>query len=187
MGVSRSFTLLIVLFCYIIVYISLKIIINYFNPNYLIYLNMYSIYYICFIVTLLLALSFNYYINENNINTIIPQAPDLSSSSTPSSSTPSSSTPSSSTPSSSTPSSSTPSSSTPSSSTPSNCRLDNNLVDQVINQLNNDSIPCDEKRKIKNKSLLNTHPDRNPGCPAESTKATQQINETYELKCENQS
>ena len=118
---------------------------------------MYSIYYICFIVTLLLALSFNYYINENNINTIIPQAPDLSSSST------------------------------PSSSTPSNCRLDNNLVDQVINQLNNDSIPCDEKRKIKNKSLLNTHPDRNPGCPAESTKATQQINETYELKCENQS
>ena len=72
MGVSRTFTVLIVLFCYVIVYFSLKMIINYFNPNYLIYLNMYSIYYICFIITLLLALSFNYYINEDNINTIIP-------------------------------------------------------------------------------------------------------------------
>ena len=72
MGVSRTFTLLIVLFCYIIVYISLKIIINYFNPNYLIYLNMYSIYYICFLITLLLALCFNYYINKDNISTIIP-------------------------------------------------------------------------------------------------------------------
>lgn len=96
MGVSKTVTVLIVLFCYVIVYISLKIIINYFNPNYLIYLNMYSIYYICFIITVLLALSFNYYINEDNINTIIPaistaltliqQAPDTSSSPEPSSS-----------------------------------------------------------------------------------------------------
>jgi len=93
MGVSKTVTVLIVLFCYVIVYISLKIIVNYFNPNYLIYLNMYSIYYICFIITLLLALSFNYYINEDNINTIIPavstaltiiqQAPDKPSSSPP--------------------------------------------------------------------------------------------------------
>ena len=96
MGVSKTVTVLIILFCYVIVYISLKIIVNYFNPNYLIYLNMYSIYYICFIITLLLALSFNYYINEDNINTIIPavstaltliqQAPDTSSSPEPSSS-----------------------------------------------------------------------------------------------------
>jgi len=103
MGVSKTVTVLIILFCYVIVYISLKIIVNYFNPNYLIYLNMYSIYYICFIITLLLALSFNYYINEDNINTIIPavstaltiiqQAPETSSTPETSSIVQSSSTP----------------------------------------------------------------------------------------------
>ena len=70
MGISNTYILLIVLFCYVIVYISLKQIIDYFNPNNSIYLNMYSIYYICFIVTLLLAISCNYYINEDNVTQI---------------------------------------------------------------------------------------------------------------------
>jgi hypothetical protein len=277
MGVSKTVTVLIVLFCYVIVYISLKIIVNYFNPNYLIYLNMYSIYYICFIITLLLALSFNYYINEDNINTIIPavstaltiiqQAPDTPSSpppsapplsappldtssslvpsptpldtssslvpsssslDTPSSSldTPSSLVPSSSslvpspldtssldTPSSLVPSSSslvpspldtssldTPSSLVPSSSslvpspldtsslnTPSStepiCRLNEINVEHVKNQLNDINISCGDKKKIQRKNLGYAHPDKNPGCPEKSLKASQEINEIYSDKC----
>jgi len=178
MGVSRSFTLLIVLFCYIIVYISLKIIINYFNPNYLIYLNMYSVYYICFIVTLLLALSFNYYINENNINTIIPvvstalsQAPDTSS------------TEPSAPPSSTEPSAPEPSSTEPSSTEP--CLLNKINVVQVINELDTeikkeDNKDCNKVNKIYRSVIRDVHPDKNPGCRNEAEKVTKQLNNFYD-------
>ena len=72
MGISKYYIILIVLACYVIVYISLRLIINYYYPNKSIYLNMYSIYYLCFIITLLFATSNNYYINAININSIIP-------------------------------------------------------------------------------------------------------------------
>lgn len=65
MGLSKIYMLFIIFFCYIIVYISFKIIIDYFDSSKLIYLNMYSIYYICFLITLILALIFNYYINAD--------------------------------------------------------------------------------------------------------------------------
>jgi hypothetical protein len=197
MGVSRSFTLLIVLFCYIIVYISLKIIINYFNPNYLIYLNMYSVYYICFIVTLLLALSFNYYINENNINTIIPvvstalsQAPDTSSTepSAPPSSTEPSAPPSSTEPSAPEPSSTEPSSTEPSSTEPSStepCLLNKINVVQVINELDTeikkeDNKDCNKVNKIYRSVIRDVHPDKNPGCRNEAEKVTKQLNNFYD-------
>jgi len=70
MGSSRFYMILVAFFCYIIIYISLKIIIDYFNPSGLIYLNMYSIYYIFFLITLLLAICFNYYINEDNMDDV---------------------------------------------------------------------------------------------------------------------
>jgi len=65
MGLSKIYMLFIIFFCYIIVYISFKIIIDYFDSSKLIYLNMYSVYYICFLITLILALIFNYYINAD--------------------------------------------------------------------------------------------------------------------------
>ena len=74
---SKYYIILIVLACYVIVYISLRLIINYYHPNKSIYLNMYSIYYLCFIITLLFATSNNYYINANNINSIIPSIATL--------------------------------------------------------------------------------------------------------------
>jgi len=77
MGMSKYYIILIVLACYVIVYISLRLIINYYHPNKSIYLNMYSIYYLCFIITLLFATSNNYYINANNINSIIPSIATL--------------------------------------------------------------------------------------------------------------
>jgi len=46
------------------------VIIDYFNPEGLIYLNMYSIYYGCFLLTLLLAIACNYYINDTNLKEI---------------------------------------------------------------------------------------------------------------------
>jgi len=64
--VSKFSNVLIILSCYFIVYLSLLKIINYYNPSGLIYLNMYSIYYICFIVTLLFAVLVNYYIYDKN-------------------------------------------------------------------------------------------------------------------------
>ena len=67
---SRTYIILIVLFCVVILFISLHRIINYFNPSGLIYLNMYSIYYICFIVTVLLAITCNLYIYQDNITQI---------------------------------------------------------------------------------------------------------------------
>lgn len=70
MGVSRFYMVLVVFFCYAIVYISLRVIIDYFNPDGLIYLNMYSIYYGCFLLTLLLAIICNYYINDTNLKEI---------------------------------------------------------------------------------------------------------------------
>jgi ABC-type glycerol-3-phosphate transport system substrate-binding protein len=67
--VSKFSLLLIIFCCYIILYISLNIIITYFNPSGLIYLNIYSIYNILFIITLIFAISSNYYIyNDTNLN-----------------------------------------------------------------------------------------------------------------------
>ena len=63
--VSKFNLLLIIFCCYIILYISLSIIIKYYNPSGLIYLNIYSIYYILFIITLIFAISCNYYIYDN--------------------------------------------------------------------------------------------------------------------------
>jgi hypothetical protein len=60
--VSKFSLLLIIFCCYIILYISLNIIIKYFNASGLIYLNIYSIYNILFIITLIFAISSNYYI-----------------------------------------------------------------------------------------------------------------------------
>jgi hypothetical protein len=167
-------------------------IINYFNPNYLIYLNMYSVYYICFIVTLLLALSFNYYINENNINTIIPvvltalsQAPEPSStepSAPPSSTEPSTplDTPE---PSSTEPSSTEPSSTEPSSTKP--CLLNKINVVQVINDLDTeikkeDNKDCKKVKEIYRSVIRDVHTDKNPGCPEEAEKVTKQLNNFYD-------
>ena len=66
MVLSKIYTLFVVFCCCIILYISFFVIINYFDSSKLIYLNMYSIYYFCFLLTLILALIFNYYINSDD-------------------------------------------------------------------------------------------------------------------------
>jgi hypothetical protein len=69
-NMPRTYIILIVLFCFVILFLSLHRIINYFNPSGLIYLNMYSIYYICFITTVFLAITCNLYIYQDNITQI---------------------------------------------------------------------------------------------------------------------
>lgn len=89
MVLSKIYTLFVVFCCCIILYISFYVIIKYFDSSKLIYLNMYSIYYFCFLLTLILALIFNYYINgDDDIKipglTMINPIPEVNPSSDPS-------------------------------------------------------------------------------------------------------
>jgi len=67
MKLSKFTTLIIMFIFFLIIYYSLKVIVNYYNPNGMIYLYMYGMYYIFFFVLLLIAISFNYYISTINI------------------------------------------------------------------------------------------------------------------------
>lgn len=61
--------LIIILCCAIVLSYSLQIIVNYTYPNATIYVNMYSLYYIFLLTTLLFACACNSYIGSMNQNT----------------------------------------------------------------------------------------------------------------------
>jgi hypothetical protein len=67
MKLSKFTTLLMILIFYLIIYYSLEVIIYYYNPDGLIYLNIYGMYYQFFIIILLIGISLNYFVGSSII------------------------------------------------------------------------------------------------------------------------
>ena len=71
MKLSKFNTLIMILMIYLIIYYSLETIIYYYNPDGLIYLKIYGMYYQFFIFMLFLGISLNYFVGSSNIPTEI--------------------------------------------------------------------------------------------------------------------
>lgn len=67
MKLSKFNTLIMILIIYLIIYYSLEAIIYYYNPDGLIYLQIYGMYYQFFILILLIGISLNYFVGSSNI------------------------------------------------------------------------------------------------------------------------
>jgi len=69
MKLSKFTTLIMILIFYLIIYYSLEVIIYYYNPDGLIYLKIYGMYYQFFILILLIGISLNYFVGSSDIPT----------------------------------------------------------------------------------------------------------------------
>jgi hypothetical protein len=67
------FNLLVILICVIGLYWSINLVIDYYAPTSTGFVNMYFLYYIFFITTLLIAVCCNNYIEMNSINIVAPE------------------------------------------------------------------------------------------------------------------